>query len=209
MIKDDEAYVLIDLRDPEAAKAGYIPGAASLPAGALAGAKDRFPAKKGAPVILYSDGQAGESDFEVVRGWGYKNVSVLRGGFAGWKEGGGKVITGELPTEIVYVKKLKPTQVGTDEFRTIVESGPAETLILDVREGTSTGVLPGAKVIPQSRLAASLDQLPKDKEILIHCNTGILAAMAQKDLAGKGFRSRYLDAVVQVSADGSYEITEK
>jgi rhodanese-related sulfurtransferase len=56
---------------------------------------------------------------------------------------------------------------------------------------------------------ASLDQLPKDKEIVIHCNTGILASMAQKGLQGKGYTSRYLDAVVQVSADGSYEITEK
>ena len=36
-----------------------------------------------------------------------------------------------------------------------------------------------------------------------------LAAMAQKVLQEKGFTSRYLDAVVQVSADGSYEVSEK
>jgi rhodanese-related sulfurtransferase len=209
MIKGGDAYVLVDLRDPAAAASGYIPGAVSLPRGELAGAKERFPAKKSAPVILYSDGQAEVKDFKVVRGWGYKNASVLRGGLKGWNKSEGKVLTGDLPTDIVYVKRLKPTQIGTSEFRTIVDSPPADKLVLDVREGTSPGVLPGAKVIPQSRLMASLDQLPKEKEIVIHCNTGILASMAQKELQGKGYTARYLDAVVQVSADGSYEITEK
>jgi len=209
MIKGGDAYVLVDLRDAATAASGYLPGAVSLPAGELAGAKERFPAKKGAPVILYSDGQAGADSFEVVRGWGYKNASVLRGGFQGWKKAEGKVLTGDVPTKIVYVKKLKPTQVGTKEFKAIIDAKPVDKLILDVREGVSPGVLAGAKVIPQSELAGSLDQLPKEKEIVIHCNTGILAAMAQKELQEKGFTSRYLDAVVQVSADGSYEITEK
>jgi rhodanese-related sulfurtransferase len=209
MIKGGDAYVLVDLRDAATAASGYLPGAVSFPAGDLAGAKERFPAKKSAPVILYSDGQAGADSFKVVRGWGYKNASVLRGGFQGWKKSEGRVLTGDVPTEIVYVKKLKPTQVGTKEFKDIVDAKAADKIVLDVREGASPGVLAGAKVIPRSQLAANLDQLPKDKEIVIHCNTGILAAMAQKELKDKGYTSRYLDAVVQVSADGSYEITEK
>jgi len=209
MIKGGDAYVLVDLRDAATAAAGYLPGAVSLPVGDLAGAKERFPARKSAPVILYSDGQAGVDSFKVVRGWGYKNASVLRGGFKGWKKSEGKVLTGDVPTKIVYVRKLKPNHVATKEFKAIVDGKPADKLVLDVREGVSPGVLPGAKVVPQSELAASLDQLPKDREIVIHCNTGILAAMAQKVLQEKGFTSRYLNAVVQVSADGSYEITEK
>lgn len=209
MIKGGDAYVLVDLRDASAASRGYIPGAVSLPRGRLAGAKDLFPARKSAPVILYGDSRAGEEDFRTVRGWGYKNASVLRGGFEGWKKSGGSVLTGDLPTEIVYVRKLKPTQVGIEEFKRVVESRPADMLVLDVRPPPTEGVLSGAAVIPQGELAASLGQLPKDKEILVHCNTGILASMAQKTLQEKGYRSRYLDAVVQVSADGSYEISEK
>jgi rhodanese-related sulfurtransferase len=109
MIKGGDAYVLVDLREPAAAASGYIPGAVSLQRSELAGAKERFPAKKSAPVILYSDGQAGADDFNVVRGWGYKNASVLRGGFKGWNKSEGKVLAGKLPTDIVYVKRLKPT----------------------------------------------------------------------------------------------------
>jgi rhodanese-related sulfurtransferase len=209
MIKGGDAYVLIDLRDAGAAAKGYIPGAVSLPGADLEGAKDRFPAKKSAPVILYADGQASADDFRTVRGWGYKNASVVRGGFQGWKKSKGRVLTGDLPTEIVYVKKLKPTQVGTKEFKTIVAAQPGDKLVLDVREGVSPGVLKGAKIIPRSQLMAGLGELPRDKEIVIYCNTGILAAMAQKSLAEKGYKSRYLDAVIQVDADGSFEITEK
>ena len=207
--KNDRPHVLVDLRDAATAGKGHIKGAIAIAPADLAGMKDKFPVQKNAPIILYSPSGVDVNAFKTVRGWGYKNTTVLRGGLQGWKKAEGRILTGELPTKIVYVKKLKPTQVGAEEFRAIVDGKPADKLVLDVREGTSPGVLAGAKVIPQSALASSLDQLPKDKEIIIHCNTGILAAMAQKDLQEKGFKSRYLDAVLQVSADGSYEITEK
>ena len=206
MVHDDESYVLVDLRSHEAAKAGHIKGAVSIPADQLAAAKDRFPADKSAPVILYNDDQASAETFALVRGWGYKNATVLDGGAKAWD---GTFFPGEPDSEIVYVKKLKPGQITVDEFKQIAAQKPSGEVILDVRDSGADGIIPGAVNIPQSQLAGRMGELSKDKEYIIHCNTGILAGMALKALTDNGYKARYLDAVVQVAPDGSFDVSEK
>jgi len=206
MISEDESYVLIDLRSPEAAKAGHITGAVSIPEADLAAAKDRFPQDKSAPVILYNDTQTSPETFAMVRGWGYKNATVLAGGAQAWD---GKFFPGEPASEIVYVKKLKPGQITIEEFQQIAAEKPADKVILDVRDNGADGIIPGAISIPQGQLTARMGELPKDKEIIVHCNTGILAGMALKTLQDNGYQARYLDAVVLVNPDGSFEVSAK
>lgn len=206
MIHEEDSYVLVDLRSPEAAKAGHIKDAVSIPEDQLAGAKDKFPVDKSAPVILYSVDQASEETFALVRGWGYKNASVLDGGAKAWD---GKFFPGEPATEIVYVKQLKPGQITIEEFRQIATAKPSDKVILDVRDSGAEGLIPGAVNIPEGQLAARLGEISKDKEYIIHCNTGILAGMALKILQDHDYQARYLDAVVQVGPDHSFDITEK
>ena len=207
MIKEDTAYVLIDLRDAKTAAGGFVKGAYSVPAGELAAAKDRFPADKTAPIILVNETQASDEAFATVRGWGYVNTSVLRGGMSAWK---GDLQRGQLASKIEYVKKLKPGEITIAEFKSIIQKPPANSIILDVREGKTEGRLPGALPIPHNELEVRWTELPKDKEIVIHCNTGILAKMAYNELKESGYKNvRYLNAVIQVAKDGSYEITEK
>ena len=206
MIHDDDSYVLIDLRAKKDAIAGHIKDAVSIPEAELSAAKDKFPQDKSAPVILYNDNQASEDSFKIVRGWGYKNASVLAGGAKAWD---GRFFPGEPASKIVYVKKLKPGQITIEEFQQIATGKPAGKVILDVRDSGAEGTIPGAVNIPQSQLAGRLGELPKDKEYIIHCNTGILAGMALKTMQDNGYQARYLDAVVQVSPDGSFDVTGK
>jgi len=206
MISEDESYVLIDLRSRQVATAGHIKDAVSIPADQLAAAKDRFPADKSAPVILYSDDQSSAEIFALIRGWGYKNATVLDGGAKAWD---GKFFPGEPASEIVYVKKIKPGQITVDEFQQIAKAKSSDKVILDVRDSGADGIIPGAVNIPQGQLAGRLGELSKDKEYIIHCNTGILAGMALKTMADNGYKARYLDAVVQVAPDGSFDIAEK
>ena len=206
MIHEDTSYVLIDLRSPEAATAGHIKVAVSIPEAQLASAKDKFPKDKSAPVILYNDSQASAASFAVVRGWGYKNTSVLKGGANAWD---GKFFPGDPGSKIVYVKKLKPGEITTAEFQKIAATKHADKVILDVRDSGAEGMVPGAVNIPMAELPDRLAEIPKDKEVIVHCNTGILANMALKTLKDNGYNARYLDAVVQVSPNGSFEVTAK
>jgi rhodanese-related sulfurtransferase len=204
---EGDAFVLVDLREPEAAKGGFIPGAVNVPAKQLATWKAKFPENKKAPIVLYGEGQASAQEFATVRGWGYTNTSVLAGGRAGWK---GEVKTGPLAEKITYVKRLKPGEISIDDFKKIAASKPKGTVVLDVRERPVDGTLPGALVIPESELAARVAEVPANGEVVIHCNTGILAKRAYEMLAAKGnSRTRYLNAVIVIGANGSYDVTEK
>ena len=205
MIHEDDAYVLVDLRSKEAATAGHIKGSVSIPEAELAEAKDKFPKKKSAPIILYSDDQTSAETFALLRGWGYKNTTVLKGGAKAWD---GKFFPGDPGSKIVYVKKLKPGQISSTEFKKVASETPKNMLILDVRDAGMEGQIPGSLNIPQAQLADRLAEVPKDKEIIIHCNTGIMASMSIKTLQDNGYTARYLNAVVQVNPDGSFEISE-
>jgi rhodanese-related sulfurtransferase len=208
-IKGGEAFVLVDLRDADAAARGYIPGAIGIPAKELASWKDRFPENKKAPIVLYDAAQAGTDAFRTVRGWGYVNTAVLRDGIGSWT---GELKAGPLaaPARIEYVKRLKPGELTIEEFKKIVDMRPQGTLILDVREQPVDGILVGALPIPQSQFEARFAEVPREKQIAIHCNTGILAKQAYDLLAAKGYdKVRYLNAVVVIGANGAYEVSEK
>jgi hydroxyacylglutathione hydrolase len=51
---------------------------------------------------------------------------------------------------------------------------------LDVRRSTefAEGHIPGAKLIVHTRLAAHLDELPRDQTILVNCRSGARSARA-------------------------------
>lgn len=62
---------------------------------------------------------------------------------------------------------------------------------------------------PIDKTSRRLTELPKGKEIITHCTTGIRAEMAYDDLKENGVKARFLNAVIQVDKDGKYEITKK
>jgi rhodanese-related sulfurtransferase len=210
MTKKDIAHVLVDLRGKRAARKGHISGAVNIPAKKLARAKEQFPKQKSAPVILYTDEGIDKAAFATVRGWGYGNASVLNGGLSGWKAAGGKLATGKPAKDIVYEPKPIPGTIPIEEFKKTVAALPPDKLILDVRnhDEVAGGKLAVATHIPVEELPGRMSELPKDKEIIIHCTTGIRAMMAQETLAKEGFNARYLNEVIQVAPDGSFEITK-
>lgn len=210
IIEKDIAHVLIDLRSPAEAGKGFIPGAVNIPMNELAAAKERFPADKSAPIILYSDNMSEEA-FKTVRGWGYQETTLLRGGVEAWKQMKGKIAVGDLKTVISYVPKPRPGEISIEEFKMIAENGSPDKVILDVRDADEAmnGMLKDAINIPAGQIKDRLAELPKGKEIITHCTTGIRAEMAYEDLKENGIKASFLNAVIQVDKDGKYEITKK
>jgi len=209
-IEKDIAHVLVDLRDVAVAKKGFISGAVSLPAKDLNTAKDRFPADKSAPIVLYSDEVDSEA-FGIVRSWGYKDTSVLNGGVAAWIKAGGKLEKGTPGTVISYVPKPRPGEISIEEFKAIAEKESPGRVILDVRDTDEamSGMLAGAINIPAGDITKRLKDLPKDKEIIVYCNTGLRAESAYEDMKQAGYKARFLNALIQIDKNGKYEITKK
>ena len=212
MIDTETPVVIIDVRDAESAKNGHIKGAISIPGTDLAAAKERFPAIKSAPIVVYgADTKAGIEHFATVRGWGYKNATILKGGYDGWQKADLPVASGATETDIVYVPKPKAGSIDIASFSKAVDSKTTDVVILDVRtdEETEAGKIASAIAIPAEEVVERLDEIPKDKEVFIHCSTGIRAEMAYVALKEKGYKAKFLDANIAVADSGGYEITEK
>lgn len=210
-IDKDIPTVIIDVRPTKDAKKEHIKGAVSIPLMDIKTTKNKFPADKKAPIVIYSDNEkASANAFKVIRGWGYANTSALGGGIGAWKNAGNPLESDKLSTQIVYVAKPVPGSISIKEFKTVVETKPVDKLILDVREvkETAKGKLTGSLNIPASEISSRLSDIPKDKEIITHCATGVRAEMIYHILKEAGYKASFLKAAVKIDKDGKYEITE-
>ncbi|MCX7794080.1 MAG: rhodanese-like domain-containing protein [Thermodesulfovibrionales bacterium] len=208
----DIPQVLIDLRPLEEAIKGHIPGAVSVPADRIVTMKDKFPADKKAPIILYStDTGSSIEAFSIVRAWGYTNATVLKDGIEAWKKAGYSISQGKPAEVIVYVPKPRPGEILIEEFKQIAETLPPDKFILDVRDEDEAmhGMLRGAKNIPTQEIPERLSEIPKDKEIITHCVTGVRAEMAYHILKEAGYKVRFLNANIKIDKDGKYEISKE
>ena len=205
-------FVLIDLRPTDESKRGHIIGAVSVPGKGLPNERERFPSDKSAPIMLYdNDTKSGWDDFALLRGWGYTNVSVLEGGFDEWKRSGGLVISGEVATRIVYVPKLRAGEISIEEFKRIAEASLPDKLLLDVRDEDEAlqGMLKGSLNVPSWNLKDRLEDITRDKEIVLYSDTGLRAEMSYHMLKEAGFKVRFLNANIKIDKDGKYSITKE
>jgi rhodanese-related sulfurtransferase len=212
-VKFDIPTIVVDLRPTEEAEKAHVPGAVSIPIAEVSRAYDRFPKDKRAPMVLYTNDTASAIQaFEVISIWGgFTNIAVLQGGLPEWQKIGGKVETGRMPTKIIYEPKSRPGEISVEEFKSIVEARPADKFILDVRdsEEAESGMLIGAKNIATQDVVRRLSEIPKDKEIIIHCTTGVRAELAYLSLKDAGYKVRFLNAIIKVDPNGRYEISKE
>lgn len=212
---EDLSYVLLDLRPDAQVQKGHIPNAVAVSPDGIAAMKEELPRYKGAQIILYNeDGNlaSAEKIFKDIRGWDFKNVSVLSGGFAGWKNAKETIATGPAGTKIAYVRKLLPGEFEVTALEALVKKPKDEVLVVDVRapKETKDGVLPRAKAIPLDELESRLSELPKEKMIVAHCSTGARAEMAYNILKKAGYNVKYVKAKVDFDKEKKpeYSITE-
>ena len=66
----------------------------------------------------------------------------------------------------------------------------AGAFVLDVRELSewTTGHIAGATLIPLGQLESRVNELPKDKDIVVICRTGVRSAQARVTLLNAGFQ---------------------
>ncbi len=195
--------VIIDTRGPEVAKKGHIQGAVAIPLDQIEKEQHQFPLDKKAYIILYSQNTDLDKLSPVVNeisSWGFKRVFVLEGGFSGWLAKNGAIQRGMVSTKIFYLPRPHPGEITGDEFVNIARNYTPDKIILDVRTRAEAamGMIKGAINIPVDELSSRLNELPKDKEIITHCRTGLRAEMAYTILRNAGFKARFLNDKVAI-----------
>lgn len=207
----DMPNVLVDVRSAKEAVQGFIKGAVTLPAAEVAANLAKFPPKeKKPPIIIYdrNGGDEAKAAAKTLVAAGYPMVDVLTGGFEAWKAASYPVETGTMASAMTYVPKPRPGEIATDEFKKIALEGRADSVILDVRnrDEAAAGMIKGAINVPDEEVLDRLAELPKDKLIIAHCNTGVRAEMTYNKLKDKGYNVKYLNATVSIAKDGSFTI---
>jgi len=199
--------VLVDLRDSESAVKGHIARAVTVPFDTLSDMEEMFPSNTSAPVVVYGD--HAEKAAKTIGKWGFKTVSLIDGGLEGWTNRGHDLVSGEMPEDIEWVRIPVKDEVTIRNFQKVVSNNSADAVILDVRntDEAADGMFPGAINIPLDQIEARIAQLPKDKEILVHCSTGARAEMACQQLKKAGYKSKYLVADI-TSKNGSCIIND-
>ena len=92
-IDNNEPVVILDVRDKELYDAEHLPGAISLPRAAIELEIDELVPNQDTHIVAHCGGNTrGSLSAHTLQIMGYKNASVLTGGFRGWKAAG-------LPTE--------------------------------------------------------------------------------------------------------------
>ncbi len=210
-IDKDIPNVLLDVRSAAIAQKGFIKGAVTLPASDVTANTARFPSKDKKPPIIIYDQNGGDEARTAAKSLvaaGYTNVTIVTGGMDAWQMAKFPVETGIMATAIAYVPKPRPGEMPIDEFQKIAAATPADTLILDVRnrdEGNA-GMIKGAKLVPDEEILDRLAELPKDKQIVTHCSTGVRAEMAYHKLKEKGYLVKFLNAKVDIDDKGNFKI---
>jgi len=204
------SVVVIDIRPESEVKKAHIDGAVGVAAENIASMQEKFPAKKTAPVVIVAaDDNSALRAFATIRGWGYKNASILKGGLKSWQKEGFATTAGQATAEIVYVPKPIPGAMSAEDFKTVLAQKTDNTIIVDVRtaEEAKAGAIAGALNIPTDEIADRAGEIPKDKSIVTYCSTGIRAEMAYIALKEKGYNAKFLNAKADF-ADGKYTINE-
>ncbi len=103
-------------------------------------------------------------------------------------------VTGWAPPEALEAFRAaggKLASIEVIDFSEVGRRGPGPGVqVLDVRRATefAEARVDGAANIAHTRLAGRLDELPRDKEVLVHCLTGARASAAASLLEREGFR---------------------
>jgi len=167
-------YVL-DVRDPAEYRAGHLPGSVMAPGGQLVQETDSWLGVWGARVVLVDDtGVRARMTASWLRRMGWDAV-VLKGGLGSAELGRST----PLPrSENFPLAGPEPAAVQPLEL----QSNSAVVVDLALSRRHSEGHIPGAWFAIRARLAAALDRLPAEGELVLTSEDGAIARFAAAEL---------------------------
>lgn len=189
MLDAKQAITLIDARTPEEYNEAHLPGAINVPEKGIEKAAEQLPADKASLLVLYCNGiKCGKSKRVAAKlePLGYSNFMIYGEGIPVWEERELPLVKGPGWGKKIETTKLKPA-----ELDALIRAGKGDYVLVDVRDDMefAEGHIPTAINIPAEKLAALSDTLPKEKRIIVYCNTGSRSYLGYKKLLGLAYPS--------------------
>lgn len=184
-------FLLIDARTKEEYQEAHIVGAISIPAKTFEDSATLLPNEKSFQLVFYCNGvKCGKSKKAAKKAaaLGYTNILIYGEGFPVWEEKGLKIVPGPD-----YAKKIETTVMSPAELNKLVQGGGKDFVVVDVRDEAEykEGHIPGAINLPLDTFAAKSEVLPKEKKVIVYCNSGGRSYNAYRKLIKLAYPSIY------------------
>lgn len=197
--------LLIDVREVGEYEGGHIPDAVNIPIRELTKHVDSIPLDE--PVIVYcASGYRAAMATVALRSLGYENVRAFSPSYKGWTAAERDVSVEATALPVGVAKDFAPElldavsgflvtmpegylNIGdTEKMEAAIEAG---AFVVDVREVSEyeAGHIPGSVNIPLRTLIARSDELPTDRQVVVYCQSGYRAAMANASLGVAGWEN--------------------
>ncbi|QXE92078.1 rhodanese-like domain-containing protein [Geomonas subterranea] len=172
MLEEKRAFTLVDARTSDEYQVAHLVSAISIPDKEFDKHIALLPKDKGALIVFYCNGvKCGKSKKVAAKAKeaGYTNLVIYPDGFPVWEEKGYPIVAGAE-----YAKKIETTKFSPAKLKEILAEKKDAYVLVDVRDEFefAEGHIEGAINIPAETFAAKSGVLPKEKGIIVYCNSG-------------------------------------
>ncbi len=205
--------VIVDVRSAKETASGHLPGAYNIPLDELEDADEILPQNLRAPVFVYaeSDKKIDAAVKILKEELGYKDVTGIYNALGRWQDAGKELVKkqAKIPSEeapIVWTKKVGKGEISIKDFTRSLQSDLI--FVVDTRTTAEyeSGHFPGAVSIPLEQMKKRLNEIPKDKFIIVHCKTGGRGEIGYNLLKEEGYAVKFLNAECECQLSGEYKI---
>jgi rhodanese-related sulfurtransferase len=182
-----DKFVLIDARTKQEYAESHIVNAVNIPDKKLEDNLALLPKDRGSLLIIYCNGvKCGKSKrlSQKLEPLGFTNIRIYLEGIPVWEEKNLPLVTGSD-----YNKKIEATIIKPAALQKMISGKKDDYVLVDVRDAAEykEGHIPGAINIPSETFAAGSGVLPREKKIIVYCNTGSRSYLAYKKLIGLSY----------------------
>lgn len=176
VLGDGEELALLDVREEGVFASGHLLTAACLPLSRLELLLDKGVPRRTTRVVLCDDDETlARRAAAAMHRFGYRNISMLRGGVGAWRAAGFELFSGiNVPSKAFgeHVEHACETpRIGAAELKARMDAGE-DVVVLDSRPMNEYRVMniPGALDCPGAELAYRIHEMVKRPETLVVVN---------------------------------------
>jgi rhodanese-related sulfurtransferase len=191
MFDTKQSFVLIDARSKQEYKNAHIIKAINIPDKKLQDNMSLLPIDKNTLLIIYCNGvRCGKSMrlAKQLEPLGYQNIKIYSEGIPVWEERNLPIFVGPDYEKKIDTSKLKPADI-----QKMIQDKKTDYVLVDVRDPSEykEGHIPTSINIPAETFASRSDILPKEKKVIVACNTGSRSYLAYRKLIQLAYPNIY------------------
>lgn len=191
MLDEKRSFTLVDARTNDEFQAAHLTTAINIAEKDFDKKIELLPRDKGALMVFYCNGiKCGKSKKVAAKAKdaGYTNLLIYADGFPVWEEKGYPIVAGPE-----YAKKIETTKLSPAQLSQVLKEKKDAYVLVDVRDEFefAEGHIEGAINIPAESFAAKSGVLPKEKGIIVYCNSGGRSYSAYRKLMKLAYPSIY------------------